>query len=448
MSARIPILVLTAGMGAGHDQVAHELSDRLERRGFRAELVDLWDLMPLGLGRLMTGFYRLMIRRAPWLYSIIYRIWFRPSDRHRASVSPVTRLAQRRLAQRVAELHPAAVLSTFHVCSQLLGELRRRGRTPAPVASIVVDFAAHGLWVHPDVDAHLCLHPRQADRIKAQGGKGVAAPGPVVRVRFTRPTWTRADARSTLGVSAEERMVLVVAGSWGAGDVAGTVGVLADAGEFRMFVLTGDNEELRRRLVAKGGATVFGWVDDMDRFMAAADAVVENAGGLTAMEAMASGVPVISYAPIPGHGRQNVERMAEVGISLYARDRSQLVEYLHLVTTDGPTRRRLLATAADISGPTPPSWWKSWHSKDPAARPGARPADDRPASPRRSGTNDPWPAAPTAEVKRPTGRERCRGGWPPPPPAAPPSWWRRPSVWPTTRRRTHRSWRPPGPPRR
>jgi len=49
--------------------------------------------------------------------------------------------------------------------------------------------------------------------------------------------------------------------------------------------------------------TVIGLDDDMPSLMVAADALVENAGGLTCMEAFATGLPVITYLPIAGHGK-------------------------------------------------------------------------------------------------------------------------------------------------
>ena len=56
----------------------------------------------------------------------------------------------------------------------------------------------------------------------------------------------------------------------------------------------------------------------MPALMAACDALVENAGGLTSLEAMRAGLPVVSFQPIAGHGRENTARMAEAGVSRLA----------------------------------------------------------------------------------------------------------------------------------
>lgn len=338
-----PVVLLTASMGAGHDGAAAELADRLNRRGIPTVNIHFWELLPLGTGGAIKSFYRWMILRAPWLYQIIYRMFLRPKWRP-AGVSPVAVLAEMRLAPWFREIQPSAVVSTFHLCSQVLGQMRRKGTLGAPAVSLVVDFAAHATWVNPNVDLHLCLHPSQAARVRALGAPHVEVSGPVVLPHFLRQRCSCEQARATLDLQGDETVVLVVAGSWGAGDVVETARVLAGTGRYRVLVAAGDNEHLLRLLDGVGGGVRgVGWVDDMDRLIAAADVVVENAGGLTAMEAMAMGRPVVSYLPIPGHGVDNVRYMDEAGITKFARSAHELVSAIDTLSSDSPERDEAIA---------------------------------------------------------------------------------------------------------
>jgi UDP-N-acetylglucosamine:LPS N-acetylglucosamine transferase len=98
----------------------------------------------------------------------------------------------------------------------------------------------------------------------------------------------------------------------------------------------------------------------MDRVLAAADVVVENAGGLTAMEAMARGVPVVTYTPIAGHGRANALAMAEAGVAVYAHSPSDLVSCLVELGRDTPAKRRLVSSARSMFGPDPAELIAAW----------------------------------------------------------------------------------------
>lgn len=378
------VVILTAGMGAGHDRVAAELQQRLARRGIGSETLDIWELLPWRLGALITGFYRSVILRAPWLYQGIYAIWLAPGGRSARRASPLIRLAGRRLSRWMDDHHPAVAVSTFHLCSQVLGDLRRRGRLPLPTASVVVDFAARGLWVDPDVDVHFCLHPDQARRVAGLGARRAVATGPVVADAFRRfePAADRADrrreARSRHGFGAGDRVVLIGAGSWGAGPVERAARAVSRHGGYRVVVMAGTNETLARRLRAGGSVEVLGWVDDVAGLMVAADALVENAGGLMAMEAVAVGLPVVSFEPIPGHGRQNVELMDRAGISVHARSEADLLRVLADVTAaDSPLRDRLVRGARGM-----------FHS-DPADELASMVHGAGPGAPRRSGRAGP-----------------------------------------------------------
>ena len=92
----------------------------------------------------------------------------------------------------------------------------------------------------------------------------------------------------------------------------------------------------------RGLGTVIGWTSEMPSLMAAADVLVENAGGLTAMEAFAAGLPVVTFQPIPGHGRDNARTMAAAGVNRYAHDIAELHTALDELTTPGPVRDELV----------------------------------------------------------------------------------------------------------
>ena len=76
--------------------------------------------------------------------------------------------------------------------------------------------------------------------------------------------------------------------------------------------------------------------------MAAADVLVENAGGLTSMEALSVGLPIISYKPIAGHGKENTAEMDEAGVSRVAHSSQDLLGLLDRVSTPGPERMGMI----------------------------------------------------------------------------------------------------------
>jgi UDP-N-acetylglucosamine:LPS N-acetylglucosamine transferase len=175
---------------------------------------------------------------------------------------------------------------------------------------------------------------------------------PVVHPAF-RPSRGRYEtiaARRRLGLPVDERLAVVVAGSWGVGDIEGTVRDIAASAAAVPVVVCGRNDALRRRLTDSGTAVALGWIDTMPSLLRAADVVVHNAGGLSSMEAMASGVPVISYRCLPGHGAANAAVLAAEGLASWPESPAELAVALRHALR-GADGRRAAALGGWAAGP-------------------------------------------------------------------------------------------------
>ncbi|MGX7673437.1 glycosyltransferase [Plantactinospora sp. DSM 117369] len=329
------VMIIYASAGAGHDGASRELASRLRERGLLADCVDLADIFPWGLGRLLRGTYHGMLSRLPWIYGLLFAI-----GGNFSRAAPITRALLRPVWPRVLRMLPPdtrAVVSTYPVVSQIVGPLRREGRLAVPVITYLTDFAVNPIWVSPGIDVHCAAHRTTRAEARALGAGEVRVAGRLVSAGF-RPgsAAEKRRARERLGLPADARLALLVAGSWGVGAVARTAAEIARTGAAVPVVVCGRNEALFRRLERRRTGYVFGWVDDMPELLRAADVLVENAGGLTALEAMACGLPVATYRPIPGHGRANAATMARAGVATWVRRAADL----------GPTLVRLSDGAA------------------------------------------------------------------------------------------------------
>jgi len=320
-------------MGGGHDGAGRELLRRLRDRGHHAQMVDFLDAFPLHIGWLVRAGYWLELRYAPWSYEATYRLWYLLPFVFQPLGALINLLTRRKVLRWVRQTDADVVVSTYPMASLVLGAARQKGRLRIPVATFITDFAVHPLWTHPGVDLHLCVHPQAAEAAAARSGRVATAPGPMVPDRFHVDLPDRATARESLGFADDERLVLVVAGAWGIGDVTKTFDTLLGSGRYTPLAVCGNNEQLRKRLQTRNAGHVLGWTDEMPALMAAADALVQNAGGLTCMEAFAAGLPVVSFEPIAGHGKDNAEHMSEAGVAAYAAGEDELFPALDRATS-------------------------------------------------------------------------------------------------------------------
>ncbi|MFG2602579.1 galactosyldiacylglycerol synthase [Streptomyces sp. NPDC048514] len=338
------LLIVSASMGAGHDTVAAELARRASASGHQAHVVDVLRLLPCGLGAGLRRSYQFSVRHAPWVYAGVYGAFLRGGSGPRPSGVPLARLAGDRLTDLVDRLEIDVVLSVFHLAAQLTGHLRSRGALRVPSAVFLLDFAVHRQWLHPGNDRYLCLTDGAAREVHRALGTAAVTTGPVVAPAFVAPVAGGARWRERLAGRAPGRPpVLLSAGAWGAASrPAETARLLAGAG-YLPVVLCGRNERLRARVSRVPTALPLDWVEDMPGLLAAGYALVDNAAGQTAVQALAAGLPVVGHRPLPGHGADGVRRMTELAVSELTADGPALLAALGRLAEGG--RERALRVA-------------------------------------------------------------------------------------------------------
>lgn len=343
-SGHTKILVISASMGAGHDGAARGLAVQLRSGGHEADVLDFLDSGPLRIGSALRGGYEFELKHVPAAYDATYRLWYRVPWLCPVVAWLVTALTRRRVMRWIRQSGAQVVVSTYPLATLCLGRLRDTGRLKLPAVNFITDFGVHPLWVHRGIDLNLAVHDAPAQMASARTGRPSFACGPVVSPSFEPAALPdRAAARQRLGLRPDQHAVLVVAGSWGVGDVASTWNAITAAGGFTPVVVCGRDTRLLdqvTRLAASynGDSVVIGWTDEMPALMAACDVLVENAGGLTSLEAMRAGLPVVSFEPIAGHGKENTVRMAQAGVSMFAPDPAGLAYVLSELATPGPVR--------------------------------------------------------------------------------------------------------------
>jgi UDP-N-acetylglucosamine:LPS N-acetylglucosamine transferase len=317
------VLIVTAAMGAGHLQVAAELSRRLRARGAGAEVLDMISAAGPAGARLQRT-YRFLLKRAPWLYDAAMRFWARVPRPLEALTAAGSHSFEDALRDEVGRIRPDVIVSTYDLASQALGRLAGRGEIHAPIVTLVVDPGAHPYWVSPHVTRHLVLTALTGEQLRAYGAHGVDVVRPVLRADFDVPP-ARDVARARLGLPAAARIALVTAGSWAVGGVEATVRLLAEDRGLLVLALCGHDEQLGARLRGMQRVRPVPWTPEAPTYLAAADVVVDNAGGLTCWEALASSTPVLLFRPLAGHGRFNAATLDAAGLARWVQRDDELV---------------------------------------------------------------------------------------------------------------------------
>jgi len=238
------------------------------------------------------------------------------------------------------------------VITVVLSHLRRRRLIDIPTVATITDMTGLFFWAQRGIDTHLVMYEASVGDVERIAGRGSAqVVRPLISAEFLAPR-DRGAARAALGLSPAGRVVIVSGGGWGVGDLEGAVEELTSLPDVTVICLAGRNEPARERLVARFAdrrrVHVLGFTDRMPDLLAAADVLVHSTGGVTCLEAMARGCPVVSYGLPVGHAKLNTEAMARHEFLLLADTPRELVEHVKAGCASRSLRMRVPAVGATL----------------------------------------------------------------------------------------------------
>jgi len=337
----VHVLVLTAPVGEGHVAAARALAEDITRSHEGAEVL-VCDVLPAlrrPLQWLLNDAYRWQLRSAPWLFGLLFG-----AVRHSRVLRWLARaglsLAGSRGLLRLVRAQPADVIvSTWPVATTILGCLRLRGKVLVPVCATITDFAGLELWADKGVDLHLVMHESLVPEVERVAGRGSARRvSPLVASQFLTPR-SAAEARLALGLPTAGTIVVVSGGGWAVGDLDGAVETALELDGTSVVCLAGRDDASRARLerafAGEPRVRVLGFTDAMSDLLAAADVLVHSTGGVTCLEALVRGCPIVAYGAPPGHAPLLAREMAALGLVAHARSAAEL--RAELVTAAGKT---------------------------------------------------------------------------------------------------------------
>jgi UDP-N-acetylglucosamine:LPS N-acetylglucosamine transferase len=345
---RLRVLVLSADVGEGHLAAARALADGL-RALDSVDVVERDGLPAFGavVRHVIRDGYRWQLRWAPWTYDGLYWLVTHVPP---AGAAVLSLAGQRRLRRLVRREHPDVVVSTHPALTCVLGHMRLRRRLAVPVCATITDLADYAFWSHRGADLHLVMHEYALDPVERLAGAGSAAlVRPLVAARFLAVA-DRATARARLGLPDGGRVVAVSGGGWGVGDLAGAVDAALAFDGTAIVVLAGRNEALRgeldERFADDPNVRVWGFTEHMADLLRAADVVIHSTGGMTSLEALSCGCPMIAYGSSIGHIRVHNRTMAALGLLTVAETKDALTEALRHHLLDGSAPRAPLVSAS------------------------------------------------------------------------------------------------------
>lgn len=350
-----PVVILTAAYGSGHLMAAQALEEVLRSRGWESEALDSTQFS--GMEAWIARLYQGLASWGHYLWLGIYELgrWVPPAPR-----IWIVGFRSRRIGAALKQRNPSGVISTHLFGSDVVSYLKRRERICPYLITVVTDYEAHPAWINPGTDLYVVGSPHTKEAYVRMGiaPQKVEDWGIPVRRAFREVLHTPPKTlRQDLGLDAERFTVLFLAGALGVTPIERFFPYFKRIRTpVQWLFITGRNESLRRRVeqaVRKHGvdARVYGFREDIARFMQAAHLIITKGGGLTVAESLALGKPLLFVHPMPGQEQGNAYFVQRHGAGYYLKRKEELPRLVELLATDRSWYHRLVKHASSLARP-------------------------------------------------------------------------------------------------
>jgi len=342
-------LLVSGSIGMGHDVMADAFATSLTARGWSTDTLDAMALLGGAGHRLGEAVFRSLLG-IPGTFDALHFHALRGGNRLAGFLDDqAARRIAPRLESALRDAPAALVVSVFATAASAMSRVRASGVT-ARTVTFCTDVNPHRLWVHPHTDVYLVPSPTSAAFLRRfePEARVLVVPAPVRSPFYDVPS--RDDARSSLGIPADARVVLLMTGSWGLGPLAQVAQSLAAAGVYVLAVAgrrASLEAELRAAAASQPRVIPFGFTDRVPELMAACDVVVTSAGD-TCSEARVIGRRMVLLDVVAGHGRENLQHELELGDAVVASTAPDLLV------------RSVLRELSTGSDPAPQDRRKAW----------------------------------------------------------------------------------------
>jgi processive 1,2-diacylglycerol beta-glucosyltransferase len=315
------ILILYTAVGLGHKAIAENISYHLERVGYEVRLANIQQVEEGPFANAIAIVHSFINRHLPFVWGWLYRWGHYVILPFRVFIAGFDFKNTKKL---IDDFDPAMVISTQTSSSAVIAYLKRKGLYKGPFGITFCDYHLHPYWLYPEADFYIANIEEQRHLMLA---RGVPASKIFICGMTLQPKQAIdiASVKARLGVTNNEKVVLVASGSLGIALPAERVLQLVDSFEqasksagisLKIVVACGLNKRFYQQLAGKLGnrAVVLPYHKPWTELCAIADIFLTKPGGLTIAEGLQWNLPMLITHWLPGQEKLNYEYLQKNGL--------------------------------------------------------------------------------------------------------------------------------------
>lgn len=341
------VLIISVKAGYGHHSTANALIDCFSEKGVECKMLDTFEYINPVLADSIDNGYLFSTKHIPYLYGKAYDMMDKREEKwdKYSVIAVLSKIVSHKLKDYITEFNPDIIIGTHSYACMLMTYLRDKKIVTCPLVGIVTDFTVHPFWESTELDYYVTADSLLDNQMNKKGipTEKILPLGIPIKKKFSYKI-TKEEARAKLHIE-NKTTILLMMGSMGFGNITKDLKAIDDLDiDFQVICVCGNNEKTYREIAEKRwkkSVMPFGFVDNVDVMMDAADCIITKPGGLTTSEFLAKKLPAVIMNPIRGQEDRNMEFLVNNGAALMVTETFGIDEALFEILKN-PWRLKLL----------------------------------------------------------------------------------------------------------
>lgn len=311
------VLILTASIGNGHNKAAANIYESLSNTGNNVQLVDFLETSSYNMNKFFGNFYKRLIDYKPEIFRLICEIGKNKKlNQVKYIFGKINSTIMKRL---VLQYQPDIIICTHFFPLAAAAMYKKDYPHKFKLMGVVTDYNIHPVWQIKGVDKYFIAHAALKEQFAVRINKtNIIATGIPVSTKF-----------KAIKKNKVRNKILIMTSNQSAENMLDIIYIAKKFADIlNITFITGNNKDhynlLQQIFSENKNMVILGYTDKVAIYMKTHDVLITKAGGMTISEAIATGIPLIMYSPIPGMEEENAQFVNDKYLGIWAHTKNDL----------------------------------------------------------------------------------------------------------------------------
>ncbi|WP_196594076.1 MGDG synthase family glycosyltransferase [Pectinatus sottacetonis] len=327
------ILILTASVGNGHNKAAQSLREKFTGSGCDAVTVDFLETS-YNMNKLFCNMYKQVLQHKPILFRSICQI----SENNKIGNIKylLAAINSGSIGKIVGKYSPDVIICTHFFPLAAAAAYRKKYKAQFKLFAVVTDYVIHSVWQIENVDKYFIGHRSLCSQFGNNIRENDVIASGIPVGRYFLP----------MKVIKVNKKILVMTSLQSESSMMDIINIMKKMPcDINVIFITGHDikrqQMLRHIAEHNKNFTIIGFTDQVASFMKNSDLIITKPGGITISEALAVGIPLLAYSPIPGIEESNAEFLQKNNLGYWAKNKKELYIMVQKFIKELPTRKKI-----------------------------------------------------------------------------------------------------------